>query len=63
MLKHHNVNYVVKKQCLRRVSETRCRRLLFYALRGGRTVICIDALGVFGGVTWDGAARTIAVGK
>ena len=29
---------------------------------GGRTVIYIDALGVFGGVTWDGGARTISVG-
>ena len=29
---------------------------------GGRTVIYIDALGVFGGVTWDGEKRTISVG-
>mgnify|MGYP004633828409 CR=1 FL=1 len=29
---------------------------------GGKTVIYIDALGVFGGVTWDGDARTISVG-
>ena len=29
---------------------------------GGKTVIYIDALGVFGGVTWDGEKRTISVG-
>ncbi len=39
-----------------------CKNLTDIVIFDGITVICIDALGAFGGVTWDGAARTIAVG-